>query len=129
MSDFPVFMFLAQREIFCHSNSVMDPETTLKPGKLPPEILDSLIKEFSPSTGSLLIYPGVGEDIAAVRAMGEEVLVLKSDPITFATDRIGYYSILVNANDIATSGAVPRWLLVTLLLPVGIKLGALWTIM
>jgi hydrogenase maturation factor len=75
------------------------------------------------------VRPGVGEDTAAVRAPDEGVLVLKSDPITFATDRIGYYSVLVNANDIATSGAVPRWLLVTLLLPEGSKAGKVWEIM
>ena len=45
--------------------------------------------------------------------------MLKSDPITFATDAIGHYAVLVNANDIATSGAVPRWLLTTLLFPPG----------
>jgi hydrogenase maturation factor len=45
--------------------------------------------------------------------------VLKSDPITFATQEIGWYAVQVNANDIATTGAIPRWLLITLLLPEG----------
>ena len=35
----------------------------------------------------------------------EAVLVLTSDPITFATDAIGEYAVMVNANDVATSGA------------------------
>jgi hydrogenase expression/formation protein HypE len=48
-----------------------------------------------------------------------DILVLKSDPITFATDAIGHYAVLVNANDIATAGADPRWFLTTLLLPCG----------
>jgi hydrogenase maturation factor len=43
--------------------------------------------------------------------------VFKSDPITFATKDIGYYLVHVNANDIATTGAHPRWLLLTMLLP------------
>ena len=34
---------------------------------------------------------------------------MTSDPITFATDAIGRYAVAVNANDMATSGAVPRW--------------------
>ena len=51
----------------------------------------------------------------------EEVLVLKSDAITFATDAIGQYAVLVNANDIATSGARPRWFLTTLLFPDGVN--------
>jgi hydrogenase expression/formation protein HypE len=40
-----------------------------------------------------------------------------TDPITFATSEIGYYSVMVNANDIAASGAEPRWFTVTILLP------------
>ncbi len=39
--------------------------------------------------------------------------MVKSDPITFATDEIGWYVVHVNANDIATMGAKPRWLLLT----------------
>jgi hydrogenase maturation factor len=49
--------------------------------------------------------------------MGERYLVVKSDPLTFAADNIGWYLVHVNANDIATMGAKPRWLLLTLLLP------------
>ena len=49
--------------------------------------------------------------------LGATCLVFKSDPITFATDEIGWYAVQVNANDIATTGAVPRWFLVTALLP------------
>ena len=47
------------------------------------------------------------------------MLVLKSDPITFAGDAIGRYAVMVNANDIATAGAIPRWFLTTLLFPPG----------
>jgi hydrogenase maturation factor len=64
----------------------------------------------------LIVGPQVGED-AAVLDMGERYLVVKSDPITFATDEIGWYVVHVNANDIATMGGTPRWLLLTLLLP------------
>jgi hydrogenase maturation factor len=49
--------------------------------------------------------------------MGDYCLVFKSDPITFATDEIGWYVVQVNANDIATTGATPRWFLLTALLP------------
>lgn len=67
----------------------------------------------------MLVGPRVGEDIAAVRLAGEDTLVLKSDPITFATDAVGYYAMVVNANDLATCGAKPRWMLATLLFPPG----------
>lgn len=49
--------------------------------------------------------------------MGKTYLVAKTDPITFVADDIGYYSVCVNANDIACMGARPRWFLATILLP------------
>jgi thiamine monophosphate kinase len=45
--------------------------------------------------------------------------VVKADPITFATEAIGWYAVQINANDIATTGAAPRWMLAILLLPEG----------
>lgn len=58
----------------------------------------------------------IGED-AAVIDMNDHFLVAKTDPITFATDEIGYYVVNVNANDVAAMGAVPKWFQVTILLP------------
>lgn len=49
--------------------------------------------------------------------MGAKYLVAKTDPITFTAERIGWYAVNINANDIATLGARPRWFLATLLLP------------
>jgi hydrogenase expression/formation protein HypE len=92
----------------------------LPAGKLPNDILQRYLREFHFEDPSVLINPGVGEDIAAVQMRDQDVLILKSDPITFATDAIGRYAVLVNANDIATAGAEPRWFLTTLLLPCGI---------
>jgi hydrogenase expression/formation protein HypE len=94
-------------------------QSPLLSGKLPNDLLRELLSEVVAEDPSILIHPGVGEDIAAVDVTGEEVLVLKSDPITFATDGIGQYAVMVNANDIATAGARPRWLLTTLLFPPG----------
>lgn len=90
----------------------------LPAGKLPNNLLDEFLVQFGFEDPSVLIRPGVGEDTAAVDVENEEVLVLKSDPITFATDSIGSYAVLVNANDIATAGATPRWFLSTLMFPV-----------
>ena len=92
----------------------------LPPGKLPNDLLREFLNQFVFKDPSIIINPGVGEDTAAVNVESEEVLVLKSDPITFATDSIGQYAVLINANDIATSGARPRWLLTTLLFPCGV---------
>ena len=93
--------------------------TPLPAGKLPNDLLREFLNQFQVSDPTVLINPGVGEDIAAVDIETKEVLVLKSDPITFATDAIGQYAVLVNANDIATSGANPKWFLTTLFFPVG----------
>jgi hydrogenase maturation factor len=100
----------------------------LPAGKLPNDLLQEFLDEFTFEDPALLINPGVGEDIAAVDVTQEEVLVLKSDPITFATDAIGQYAVLVNANDIATAGALPRWLLTTLLFPVGSTPSGIWSV-
>jgi len=91
----------------------------LPSGKLPNRLLHDFLNQFIFDDPSLLINPGVGEDIAAVDIESREVLVLKADPITFATDSIGQYAVLVNANDIATSGAIPQWFLTTLFFPCG----------
>jgi hydrogenase maturation factor len=47
------------------------------------------------------------------------LLVATSDPITFAADEIGWYSVHVNANDIACMGGRAAWFLATVLLPEG----------
>jgi len=87
-------------------------------GKLPNRFLEESLAEIIQTDEQLLTGAGVGEDAAAVQlTSGDEVLVLKSDPITFATDRLAYYAIVINANDVAATGATPRWLLTTLLLP------------
>jgi HAD superfamily hydrolase (TIGR01509 family) len=99
--------------------SVLQMGSPLPQGKLPNEMLEQILNGFSFEDPALLITAGVGEDIAAVDISREEVLVLKSDPITFATDAIGHYAVIVNANDITTCGADPRWLLTTLLFPCG----------
>jgi hydrogenase maturation factor len=88
----------------------------IPPGKLPPALLDELLRQETRPDPRLLIGPQVGED-AAVIDMGDRLLVATADPITFATDAIGYYAVTVNANDIATMGGTPRWFLATLLLP------------
>lgn len=87
-------------------------------GKLPPEILAKILGRAPLDDERIVLGPGVGLDCAVVRGSGR-LLVFKAEPITFATDEIGWYAIQVSANDIATTGAMPRWYLATLLLPEG----------
>ena len=89
---------------------------TLHPGKLDPALLTELLGQNEIRDERVEIRPGIGRDICAIRQDGR-YLVAKTDPITFATDRIGWYTVHVNANDVATAGAEPKWFLVTVLLP------------
>lgn len=86
-------------------------------GKLPSQALARLLAHHvDVNIPGMLVGPAVGEDAAAID-LGDDCLVVASDPITFATDAIGHYVVHVNANDVATMGARPRWFLVTVLLP------------
>ncbi len=98
---------------------ILDIHAPLPPGKLPNEMLGRILGEFRSTDPSLVVPPGVGQDAAVLALSGEELLALKADPITFATDSIGWYSVTVNVNDMAAVGATARWLLATLLCPVG----------
>lgn len=89
---------------------------SLPVGKLPSELLERIIALLPTQGERVLLGPGIGLDCAVVEA-SDHLLVLKSDPITFATDSIGWYAVQVGVNDIVTTGAIPRWMLVTLLLP------------
>jgi hydrogenase maturation factor len=89
---------------------------SLPSGKLPAGLLANLLAQAPIQDASVILGPGIGLD-CAVLDTGDRYLVIKSDPITFASDEIGRYLVHVNANDIATTGAAPRWLLVTALLP------------
>ena len=89
-------------------------------GKLPLDLLGSLLGEIEIVDPRVVLGPKPGED-AALIDFGDRYLVAKTDPITFATDLIGWYMVNVNANDLAVMGATPKWLLATLLLPEGTR--------
>jgi HAD superfamily hydrolase (TIGR01509 family) len=90
----------------------------LAQGKLPNERLAEFLTDL-PADPALLVPPAVGEDVAAVDLGGAELLVAHGDPITLGGDDAGAAAVLVNVNDIAAAGAEPRWLLATVLLPLG----------
>jgi hydrogenase expression/formation protein HypE len=98
---------------------------TFPAGKLPPRVLEKLLKSCRiPASSGVILGPRYGEDAAVLEA-GEKYLVAKTDPITFTADQIGRYAVNINANDLATLGARPRWFLATFLLPEGSTNGAL----
>jgi hydrogenase expression/formation protein HypE len=99
------------------------PGTQYPLGKLPPEHLARLFARHAPNDPRVIIGPGVGRDAAVIsfgdptKSGSDRYLVAKTDPITFASDEIGWYAVHVNANDVACTGATALWFLATLLLP------------
>src|SRR5689334_9799498 len=87
-------------------------------GKLPGAMLQAVLDKHARHDARVVVGPRVGED-AAVIDVGDRYLVATADPITFATDELGWYALHVNANDVVVRGATPRWFLATLLLPAG----------
>ena len=90
-------------------------------GKLPNSVLEKIFSKINTfeSDKRVLQGPGIGEDTAHI-SFGSKTLIVKTDPITFVSDNFEWYSLHVNANDIVTSGAIPKWFLATILLPIGI---------
>ena len=76
----------------------------LRTGKLPPELLERILRNRGAKDPRVVTGPGIGEDAAVVR-LGKILLVLKTDPVTYAADMIGWYVVNVNANDVVTRGA------------------------
>ncbi len=89
---------------------------TLPVGKLPIELVGRLISKVEREDKQVVLGPSIGEDAAILR-LSDRLLVVETDPVTFATDLVGWYAVHINANDIATRGVKPRWFLATLLLP------------
>jgi hydrogenase maturation factor len=86
-------------------------------GKIPMRTLGRLLKRNRINDPRVIVGPAIGEDAAVIDAGGDRYLVVKTDPITFTADQIGWYAVHINANDIVTMGARPLWYLATLLLP------------
>jgi hydrogenase expression/formation protein HypE len=94
----------------------------LEIGKIPNNILEKLLSEFSePVRTEVLTKPGIGEDCAALDLSGD-LCVVTTDPITGADDEIGTLGIHIALNDLASSGAEPVGLLITILAPANTEL-------
>jgi len=86
-------------------------------GKLDRETLSELVlARTGAANPDLLAGPAFGEDAAAIR-VGGETLVVSTDPISLAAERIGQLAVAVASNDVAACGGRPEFLLCTVLLP------------
>ena len=96
-------------------------------GKLPPRLLERLLRWRGAPDRRVLVGPRCGVD-AAVIALGRHRLILKSDPVTFTAEQIGWYAVQVNANDVAVMGGRPAWFQPTILVPPGTRPRVVMTI-
>jgi hydrogenase expression/formation protein HypE len=99
----------------------------LPAGKLPPPLLERLLRWRGAPDRRVLVGPGCGVD-AAVIAVGRYRLILKSDPVTFTALRVGWYAVQVNANDVAVMGGRPAWFQPTILVPPGTRASSVMAI-
>ncbi len=88
----------------------------MKPGKLTPAELSSYVfPHRGVDRADVLVRGAIGQD-AAIVDFGPEAAVLSSDPITGAGHAAGWLAVHVGCNDVATVGARPVGVLVSLLL-------------
>lgn len=94
----------------------------MKIGKVPENILKrAVLGQIKHSRPEVLLYPGIGEDCAAIEAGEDEALVFSTDPITGADKGMGALAVHITANDLASSGAEPVGILVCIILPEGTR--------
>lgn len=87
-------------------------------GKLSPSALEKNVLSFiGANRPELLVGPAVGEDAAVIKWPEGKYLVFSSDPIVGADKGAGRLLVRINSNDIASKGADPAYLAVTLILP------------
>ncbi|AXR76877.1 AIR synthase family protein [Natrarchaeobaculum sulfurireducens] len=87
------------------------------PGKVPPEELLECVFDRTGSPDDAVVQgPAYGEDAAAIDPP-EGTLVVSTDPISLAASAVGTLGVHVACNDVAASGADPRWLTAVVMLP------------
>ena len=88
-------------------------------GKVPEAVLKrTVFRQIHTRREEVLVGAGVGEDCAALQLGPDEVFVLSTDPITGTDKNTGELAVQITANDLASAGAEPVALLLTVLLPV-----------
>jgi len=85
-------------------------------GKLDSEMLATVLSQTGASNPAVLTGAAYGEDAAAID-LGDETLVVSSDPISLAAEAAGTLGVHIACNDIAAAGADPEFLTNVLFLP------------
>lgn len=101
----------------------------METGKLTADNLTNLLQRYQGAKRPEVILAGkLGEDCSYIE-MGDQTLVLSTDPVTAAKSDLGTIAFNINMNDIATSGSEGIGLLVTILVPPETEYSVLETIM
>jgi hydrogenase maturation factor len=99
-------------------------------GKLSPDALArAVFSNIGATRDEVLVGPAVGEDAAVIRWPRGKLMVFASDPIVGAVSGAGRLLVRVNVNDIASKGAEPCFMAVTLILPPSMGESAVASIM
>jgi len=86
-------------------------------GKIPHSELKRIVFKFlGVPSRKIILGPKIGED-AAILNIGSKNVIISTDPITGAIKNIGWLSVHINANDVASYGVKPSWYLCSILLP------------
>lgn len=90
----------------------------MKVGKIPENVLKrSVFKQIHTKREEVILGAGVGEDCAAVRLKEDEMFVISTDPVTGTATDIGRLAVHITINDLASAGAQPVGVMLTILLP------------
>jgi hydrogenase maturation factor len=86
-------------------------------GKISADLLkEAVFRNLGVERPEVVLGPSAGID-GAVIEIGNHSVIVSTDPITGAIERIGWLAVNVNANDIATFGVEPAFLFSCILLP------------
>jgi len=106
--------------------SLIEYETAAR--KNPHRLLTEVVfKNLGAKREEVVLGPTAGVD-GSVLDFGTKSLIVSMDPITGAVERIGWSAVNVNANDIATFGVEPIFLVSCIMLPEGAERSTVETI-
>jgi hydrogenase maturation factor len=89
----------------------------LPPGKIPKDLLEKVVfSHLGIERNEVAVGPLAGFDAAVINT-GSKSIVVSTDPITGAMERVGWLAVNVNANDVATFGVEPAFFLSCIMLP------------
>lgn len=85
-------------------------------GKVPQSLLADLVLDRTGTHDERVVQgPAYGEDTGAIQ-LEDGILVVSTDPISLAAERVGTLGVAIACNDVAASGATPEWLTVSIFL-------------